>query len=239
MKIHPLFLIAVALCGTLRAAEAPQTNQQKAKAARDAMLVQITDVPGLPRVLILGDSISMAYTPKVRAALAGKANVHRPPENCFDTANGREKLDTWLGPGKWDVIHFNFGLHDTNHLDENKKLVAPDKGKLKATPEQYGRNLREIVARLKRTGASLIFATSTPIPPDSLGRISGAEVAYNDVAAKIMREAGVPINDLHAFVSANPQPRPAPNNVHFLDAGNEALARVVTAKIAAALPRAK
>jgi acyl-CoA thioesterase-1 len=65
------------------------------------------DDPALPRVLLLGDSISMGYTAGVRALLAGKANVHRPACNCRDTAFAREQIATWLGRGHWDLIHFN------------------------------------------------------------------------------------------------------------------------------------
>jgi hypothetical protein len=62
----------------------------------------VVDDPKLPRVLLIGDSVSRGYTLAVRAALAGKANVHRAPENCGPTANGLKKLETWLasaGPG--------------------------------------------------------------------------------------------------------------------------------------------
>ena len=55
------------------------------------------DEPGLPRVLLIGDSVCRGYTLAVRKALAGKANVHRAPENCGPTANGIKKLDIWLG----------------------------------------------------------------------------------------------------------------------------------------------
>ncbi len=57
----------------------------------------------------------MGYTlPRARAARRPRHNVHRPPENCGDSARGVASLDKWLGAGKWDVIHFNFGLHDRN-----------------------------------------------------------------------------------------------------------------------------
>jgi hypothetical protein len=36
--------------------------------------------PKLPRVLLIGDSISKGYTPEVQKLLAGKANVHFSPE---------------------------------------------------------------------------------------------------------------------------------------------------------------
>ena len=72
----------------------------------------VADQAGLPRVLLIGDSISIGYTVTVRTELAGKANVHRIPENGADTANGLKKIDDWLGDSHWDVIHFNWGLHD-------------------------------------------------------------------------------------------------------------------------------
>lgn len=212
-----------------------QTAKEKAKARRDAMIAQVEDVAGLPRVLLLGDSISMGYTVKVRELLKGKANVHRPPENCFESANGVKKLEAWLGNGRWDVIHFNFGLHDVKHVDEKGALVAPEKGKVVATPEQYERNLREFVAQAKKTGARLIFATTTPVPAKSNGRVEAVELSYNDAAKRVMREAGVAVNDLHAFVANHRDAQQLPNNVHFTERGYDQLAGEVAAKIEAAL----
>ncbi|QDV66172.1 SGNH/GDSL hydrolase family protein [Crateriforma conspicua] len=65
----------------------------------------------LPNVLLIGDSISIGYTTAVRSQLSGVANVYRPPTNCGPTTRGVEQIDQWLGDRKWDVIHFNFGLH--------------------------------------------------------------------------------------------------------------------------------
>jgi hypothetical protein len=77
----------------------------------------VADNPKLPRVLLIGDSVSRGYTLPTRKVLAGKANVHRAPANCGPTAAGVQKLDAWLGEGKWDVIHFNFGIHDQSYAD--------------------------------------------------------------------------------------------------------------------------
>ena len=57
-----------------------------------------------------------------------------------------KEIDKWLGQAKWDVIHFNFGLHDIKHIDpetgkNSKNLNHPQQ----ANPEQYGKNLSEIV----------------------------------------------------------------------------------------------
>ena len=237
MKKH-LFSFLVLLAGLLVTATAAElTPRERAKARRDAMMAPVRDVPGLPRVLLLGDSISMGYTLKVRELLAGKANVHRPPENCFDSANGVQKLDTWLGGEKWDVIHFNFGLHDNKYVDAKGALTTVEAGRVLATPEQYEANLRKFVARAKRTGAALIFATTTPVPAGSRGRVEGSEVAYNRAAAEVMREAGVTVNDLHAFVRKHSDAQQLPNNVHFTERGYDQLGGEVAAKISAALQR--
>ena len=74
------------------------------------------DQPHLPRVLLIGDSISIGYTVTVRELLGGTANVHRIPENGRDTEHGLKQLDTWLGDQPWELIHFNFGLHDIKHV---------------------------------------------------------------------------------------------------------------------------
>src|SRR5258708_38523820 len=80
------------------------------------------DDPALPRVLIIGDSISIGSTDPVRELLHGKANVHRISENGGPTSNGVKKIDQWLGGGKdakWNVIIFNFGLHDLKIMPDD------------------------------------------------------------------------------------------------------------------------
>ncbi|MBI4893423.1 MAG: SGNH/GDSL hydrolase family protein [Acidobacteria bacterium] len=131
-------------------------------AKKDPALAVVRETPGLKRVLLIGDSISMGYTPVVRERLRGRANVHRIGENGGPTSNGVAKVDAWLGTFEWDVIHFNFGLHDLKVMDDGKRQVELD---------QYEANLRKIAARLKETGAKVIFATTTPVPE---GKVSPA-----------------------------------------------------------------
>lgn len=191
-------------------------------------LAPVADAPGLPRVLLIGDSISIDYTLPVRELLAGSANVHRPTENCGPTSLGVEKLDEWLGDGKWDVIHFNFGLHDIRRMDDGSRRVEP------AT---YEENLRIIVARLKQTGAKLIWAHTTPFPNGRLYPIRILEDVglYNSIAERVMKENGVAINDLYAFALPRLAELQRPNNVHFTPKGSRALAQQVVAKIREAL----
>jgi lysophospholipase L1-like esterase len=212
--------------------------QTPAAKAPEPSFAAVTDTPGLPRVLLIGDSISMGYTLPVRARLQGRANVHRPAENCSESAKGVKRLDAWLGDGKWDVIHFNFGLHDVKYLDAAGKYVTPDKGKQVASVADYEKNLRTMVARLKQTGAKLIFATTTPVPSASSGRVEHDELRYNETAVRVMKELGVAVDDLHALVVPQQAKIQLPHNVHFTKEGYEALADQVVAHVAPALPAA-
>lgn len=217
-------LVANSTTGVLSAADAAAL-QAKAKAAPSPALAPIVDVPGLPRVLLIGDSISIGYTLPVRAALKGKANVHRPPGNCSSTGYGLTKIDEWLGPGKWDVIHFNFGLHDAK---------LPPEGVRHAAPADYEKNLRHLVQRLKSTGAKLIWGTTTPVPMGgnlAPNRRFGDIAIYNAIAAKIMAEHGVAIDDLNAVVTPHFERVGRPADVHFTEEGSALLGRAVAASV--------
>jgi hypothetical protein len=178
----------------------------------------VADDPKLPRVLLIGDSVSRGYTLAVRSALAGKANVHRAPENCGPTANGLKKLDIWLasaGPAKWDVIHFNFGIHD------------------RATPlADYEKRLAQIITSLKSTGAKLIWANTTPIPDDLEKKQTAASIVErNQAAAAVMKQHGVATNDLFVAITPNLAGMQNPNDVHFNATGYNFLGATVAKAI--------
>ena len=186
----------------------------------------------LPRVLLIGDSIRGGYQQGVKKLLAGKAFVVAQQGNGEHTWTGLKKLDEWLGDGKWDVIHFNWGMWDLAYRNpKSKNFGHLDKvdGKLTTSLPDYEKNLRTLVARLKKTGATLVWASTTPVPDGEPGRIKGDAVKYNAVAAKIMAANSIAIDDLHAEVIR--QGRPRSNNVH--DTGN--LSRKVADSIIAAL----
>src|SRR5262249_38839904 len=122
----------------------------------------------IPRVLILGDSISMGYTEPVRKLLQGTATVVRPKENCQHTAYGLTRIKSWLGDEKWDVIHFNWGIWDTHMLSEKGVLISNEAKfdgfmRIRHTPEKYRENLVRLVDAMEKTGAKLIWASTTPI----------------------------------------------------------------------------
>jgi acyl-CoA thioesterase-1 len=252
----PLLWFALAL-GLLPAASLAQTPlttvKPEAGSAEEPLAVeaQWKNTPDLklPNVLILGDSISIGYTLQVRDRLKGVANVYRPmmtkagrtlPGNCMDSATGLKKLKYWLGTNSWQVIHFNFGLHDLKYLDKDGKYVKASEGTQLASPEVYEKNLRELVARLKQTGAVLIWASTTPVPANTLGRVEGDERIYNQLAEKVMREYNIQLDDLWGAVAPRfKELGIKPGNVHFNDEGYQILASAVAEAVKSALKQPK
>jgi acyl-CoA thioesterase-1 len=219
----------------IAAAHADQPAEKKPAAKKtDAALAKITDEPGLPRVLLIGDSISIGYTLPTRELLKGKTNLHRIPANGGSTKDGLAKLDGWLGKEKWDVIHFNWGLHDLKHFKDGKLDMS---GPQVTPPDEYEKNLRELVKKLKATGAKLIWATTTPVPEGSAGRAHADEIKYNAIAARVMKDEGIPANDLHELCLPKLSEWQLPQNVHFNADGYAGLAAKVAAEIEAALKK--
>lgn len=194
----------------------------------------------LPNVLLLGDSISIGYTPFVKEFLSGKANVYRPvdeyekPENCLGTQNGILKTNTWIRDGNWDIIHFNFGLHDLKHVDK----ITGENSNNPEDPRQtnlrhYVKNLKEIVETLKTTKAILIFVTTTPVPSKRVKpfRAPGSVPEYNKAALKLMKKENIHINDLYASTLPLLPEIQRKDNVHFTERGSKVLAEKVSEKI--------
>lgn len=210
-------------------------------ATLDARQKPEADNANLPRVMLIGDSISVGYTDGVREELAGKANVYRVQGNAGPSSSGVQQVDKWIasGTGRWDVIHFNFGLHDVKRGTGGKDNRAyPTTDGRQVSADDYERNLRQIVAKLKQTGATLIWCSTTPIPQGKLDppRQPGDELTYNQIARKVMIENGVVINDLHAAALSRMPGIQQPANVHFTKEGSAVLAKHVAASIKAVLP---
>lgn len=224
----PALALVFLLSGLLSASAQQPAAPAKAKRAPNPTMEPIQDVAGLPRVLLIGDSISIGYTLPTRKLLEGKANVHRIPANGGPTKNGVANIKKWLGDGKWDVIHFNWGIHDLKFMPDGKRQVEA---------ADYEANLRSLVATLKTTGAKLIWASTTPIPEGELNpqRKFGQVPEYNAIAAKVMTENGVTINDLNAWMAPRFEELHKPKDLHYTDAGSEHLARKVAEAITQAL----
>lgn len=228
-----LLCLMIVVAGRVYGQEATEKPKAKAKAAPNPAMAKIVDDPKLPRVLLIGDSISIGYTLPVRELLKGEANLHRIPTNGGPTSNGIRNIEAWLGDGKWDVIHFNWGLHDLKLID----------GKQQVSPTDYEANLRKLVARMKTVAgtngqpATLIWATTTPVPEGELNppRKFHDVIDYNKLAAKVMADEKILTNDLYEFAKPQLAEIQNRNDVHFSTVGSRKLGEKVAKEIQSAL----
>lgn len=193
----------------------------------------------LPRVLLIGDSISIGYTRPVTKLLDGKAVVVHHKGNAQHTGTGLQLLDSWLGEKPWDVIHFNWGLWDLCYRSpesENQGSRDKENGTLTTSLEIYEKNLDQLVSRLKQTEAKLIWASISFVPPGEAGRKVGDDLCYNEVAARVMNKHGIAINDLNALTKEFDESLfTAPGNVHYTAEGSQKIAEQVAQAIQQAL----
>jgi len=172
-------------------------------------------------VLIIGDSISMGYLPYVQSGLPDM-DVFRCPCNGRSSRNGVLNIDLWLAKrANWKVIVFNHGLWDS--------FIG-----IGISLQDYERNLRIIATKLKQTGATVIYNTTTYIPIGETGRHFGYENELNMVASRVMQDFEIPVNDLYAVGRTIPhlmKNYPIENDVHFIDEGSRILGESVVEAI--------
>jgi lysophospholipase L1-like esterase len=179
----------------------------------------------IPKVFVIGDSISMHYGPYLEKSLAGffVYDRKRGSENSLDDPNGSNGGDSNMvvsylkelkgNPNfKTDYLLINCGLHD---IKRNSRNSNPQ-----VSLDQYSKNIIEIISISKEVGAKLIWINSTPVV-DSIHN-SKAEfirydedvIKYNNESAKIMTEMGVPVIDIYTFTKKF-IPKGYVDHVHF------------------------
>jgi len=188
----------------------------------------------LPLVYVIGDSISIGYTPHVAALLAGKARVEHNPGNGGDSSNVAGNLDDWLAALSPAVIHVNCGLHDIKVSRQTHAHQVP--------LEEYRANLPRIVDRLAATGATVIWAMSTPVIESrhtarkDFDRYNRDIDAANAAAGEVASAAGIAVDDLHAAATAlGLDESLTEDGVHFTGPTYQSLSRTVADCIAALL----
>lgn len=148
----------------------------------------------MKRVLILGDSISMGYREKVKEKLKGFCEVVFPEENgrfSFYTLWG---IHLWIKElGEPDIVHWNNGLWDLHHEPPRVEALTPI--------DVYEQNLRRIIAEIRRhNNPQIIWASTIPAHYNFEERSNYEIDQYNEIAAKVMKEENIPINDLNALI---------------------------------------
>jgi len=167
---------------------------------------RVIDNPSLPRVLVIGDSISMNYHEAAKAALKGIANYHRIEGNGGPADRGLACVELWLGDYTqeglhWDLIQFNHGLHD---LKQPYDSETGQWGGHQVPIEDYKRSLEQIIQALKKTGAVLAWCTTTPVPnssPSGFARRKDEDLIFNEAAREVMRRhPEIRIHDVNTFI---------------------------------------
>jgi lysophospholipase L1-like esterase len=179
----------------------------------------------LPRVLLIGDSITQGYYAQVETKLAGKAYVGRltTSKSLGDPAL-LDEVATVLKQYRFDVIHFNNGLHGQAY-----------------TEPQYARAFPKLIATIRKGApkAELIWATSTPVREGEDLHISPRTErvkARNQIALAIVTKERIPVNDLFALVIDHPEYF-SRDGVHASPQGVAAEAEVVAKAIQAQLEK--
>jgi len=176
----------------------------------------------LPRVLLIGDSITRAYYPEVEKHLEGKAYVGRLSSSAFASDPALiAQIKMVLGEYKFEVIHFNNGMHGWQHSEQEYE-------------QAFATFLKTI--QLYAPKAKLIWASTTPLkvspnlPADNQTQATDERIAArNAIAAKIVEAKGIPVDDLNAPMRGHPELHS--DNVHFNDQGVTLQAAQVAARI--------
>ena len=178
----------------------------------------------LPRVLLIGDSITGGYGPKVAEALKGKASVARltTSKSIGDPVLLTE-VALVLGQCRFDVVHFNNGLHGSGYSEE-----------------EYRQQFPELVATIRKHAAQakLIWATTTPVRQAGNLNVIAEETkrveARNKIAEGIVARGKIAVNDLCGLVKEHPGYWSS-DGVHFNTQGIAAQAAQVVDRIAEVL----
>jgi len=179
----------------------------------------------LPRVLLIGDSITGGYGPKVADALKGKASVARlTPSKSIGDPTLLAEVALVLGQCHFDVVHFNNGLHGWGYSEEEYQKAFPD-----------------LIATIRKHApqAKLIWATITPMRQagklDVIAEGTKRVEARNKIAEEIVAREGIAVGDLYGLVKDHPEYW-SPDGVHFNAQGVAAQVEQATKRIVETLP---
>jgi lysophospholipase L1-like esterase len=188
------------------------------------------------KILIIGDSISIGYYPWVKEMLSGRAIVAHNEGNARHTGYALDKIRKWTGADDYDIILFNWGLHDLCYRHPDAQVYGNrDKirGQLKHTPDEYRANLDSLVRTMKATtDAELIFVTTSYVPENEAGRYTEDPPRYNAVAREIMQKNSVAVIDIYENSRIiHTQHGLRSDDVHYTQEGYRELASLIVAFI--------
>ena len=214
------FLALAAVIGSTTVSHAQEPHISREAIEWCSIWIPDANETKLPRVLLIGDSITGGYGPKVADALKGKASVARltTSKSIGDPVLLAE-VALVLGQCRFDVVHFNNGLHGWGYSEE-----------------EYQKHFPELVATIRKHApqAKLIWATITPIRQagklEVIAENTKRVEARNKIAEAIVAKEGIAVDDLYGLVKDHSEYW-SQDGVHFNGKGIAAQAEQVSKRI--------
>lgn len=237
--MHITTILAVLLLSTPAVLLAQGTGKTPAATESDTRLhadgkgwrldmAKVAD-PKRPRVLLIGDSILNGYLKQVTADLDGKAYVDAWVNPHCQSEHLNKLLGEVIANGPYDVVHFNMGLHGWQ-----EGRIKP--GTFEPLTKAYVQVIRD-----KCPKAKIIWASSTPVtvkdqPSELSPDINPIIIEHNRMAAVVMNEIGVPVNDFYSLL-VDKLELARGDQFHWQNGGYKILAQAVTDSIVRELAR--
>lgn len=170
----------------------------------------------LPRVLLIGDSITRAYYPGVEEQLKGKAWVARiATSKALGDPALLAELAVFLTEAHFDVVHVNIGMHGWGF-----------------TEDEYRRALPALLSTIRKgaPGAKVVWGQTTPVRADREKGATNARIEErNRIAREFFTSVSIPIDDLHALMK--PHADLHSDDVHFGKEGSALMAAQVASEV--------
>lgn len=168
----------------------------------------------LPRVLLVGDSITLGYQEKVRNKLKGVCYVDFIATSyAIDTKMFNDMVSSFFADSEYALIHFNHGLHGQHVLKRT-----------------YKSRLKKLLQKAKN--GKIVLATSTIVYCEGntrLDRVWSKKLKErNDAVKELSEEFGYGIDDLYSVSLSMPTDKRSLDGVHYTEEGYEDFACVVT-----------
>ncbi len=171
----------------------------------------------LPRVLLVGDSITHHYQEQVRELLIGKAYIdYISTSYSIDNPLYNSIIKNFFFNSKYDILHFNHGLHGW-HM----------------SPKTYKSKIKKLLEKLNCKNT--IIANSTVVYLKGNKEINqGAQKVIekrNLAIEELAKENGYTFNDLHSISRTIPTELRTEEGIHYTEKGSTYLAKQVVEKI--------
>lgn len=169
----------------------------------------------LPKLFLVGDSISIYYTPYLETDVSSTYSFSRKtsltPESIAEQlgdpnvqgGNSRMVLDylekRYSKPDfEPDVVLINCGLHDIKRVPQTNAIAIDS--------AEYRANLEKMISLIRRHHGKIVWISTTPVDDKRHNALSKEflrydrdVVQYNNIADSVFSRARVPIIDLYTF----------------------------------------